>query len=1186
MQATVVRKIFLVALLAFSAIVLKAQVPSFNMILNGDTTITECKGKVYDSGGPSGIYSANEHSIFRICSNSSVTLNFSFFDLEAGSDSLYVYDGTSLIGGYTGQVSPGAVTATSGCMVLVFVSDFALNKFGFAAQWTSVVAPPVPPTFSVSPQPACSTNTVDLLFSRNIHCDSLTINDFSVFSINNTLNPLTTAVAGLICVNDSTQSVRVTLSAPLTINCEYVVRVNYSMLDNCDSLWTFILRDTSLVNDCPFVITATALPSFSVCANTCTQVTASVAPTGCLAYNYYWSHGLPNGAVQSICPTASTIYTVSVQPAVGGPIQTKTILVSILSPTITFPGQDTTICQSVKAFTVLATPPGGSWSGAGMLITKPGTFNPDSAGGGLHTIYYTIGGQCKDSLRITVNAVDAGLAQASCPGAPSFMLSGGTPPGGAWSGTPFVTGGGLFNPSTIGSYTVVYTSPNGCTESKVVTVGSLNINSSRDTICESIRHYQLNFSPPGGTWLNNNWAFSDLINGIIQPQFMNPGNQNFVYSINGCTDTIKLYLKPSDVGGNFVVCQGTLADTLRIPDPPGGTWATVFQTFVGPSGLQTNWGFYDPSVPPNNSEEWFQYTAPNGCIDTLRIYTRSTEVSVDTLFYCSTDMDSVFLNAYRTPGGGLWTGPALISYPPVYDRKFYFKPSLAGPGLHTLLYTANNCTDTLRIVVYPGTLSFADTSVCSIMPTFPIDLQVIGNGIKWYGYGIVNADSGLFNPAITGSVTSTVYYTTRVNGCGASVDVTVYQFTAAQINGLNTTYCFNDSAFNLSVNPTGGVLSGPGIVGNTFNPSIAGNGAHQIVYYYVGSGGASCSTSDTIQVTVYPAITTTLTATNDSLCIGDNAIISLAATTGVPFANITYAWNNGLPAINTHQVFPSITTTYIVNTNDNCSDEKTDSITILVYPTFSQTATTTDTLCYGLSGTAAVTVVGAGSNYAYSWSTNPAKTTASITGLAGNIYTVKITDKNSGCFIDTVIKIPSYTKIKSLFSVNPKYACIPYEQRSLTMLDLSLNAQTGFWIFSNGDTIPFVKGVNPQITLQDPGNYSATLLIYNEGGCTDESSVDICILEPTSIFIPDIFSPNGDGLNDVFYVRGKGIRELKFVVYDRWGEKVFETKDSGIGWDGTFRGKDVPAGVYIWLVEAELFDETEISEKGNLTLVR
>jgi gliding motility-associated-like protein len=88
------------------------------------------------------------------------------------------------------------------------------------------------------------------------------------------------------------------------------------------------------------------------------------------------------------------------------------------------------------------------------------------------------------------------------------------------------------------------------------------------------------------------------------------------------------------------------------------------------------------------------------------------------------------------------------------------------------------------------------------------------------------------------------------------------------------------------------------------------------------------------------------------------------------------------------------------------------------------------------------------------------------------------------------------------------------------------------------------------------------------------------------IFIPNIFSPNNDGLNDVLYVRGEGIAQLSFVIFNRWGEKVFESNDPHQGWDGMFKGKQAETGVYVYLVEARLENGMTVKRSGNVTLVR
>ncbi len=90
----------------------------------------------------------------------------------------------------------------------------------------------------------------------------------------------------------------------------------------------------------------------------------------------------------------------------------------------------------------------------------------------------------------------------------------------------------------------------------------------------------------------------------------------------------------------------------------------------------------------------------------------------------------------------------------------------------------------------------------------------------------------------------------------------------------------------------------------------------------------------------------------------------------------------------------------------------------------------------------------------------------------------------------------------------------------------------------------------------------------------------------TRIFIPDIFSPNGDANNDLLFVRGQGIVTMDFRVYARWGELVHNALRLDDGWNGQFRGADVPSGVYAYTLKALLNDGEIIELTGNITLVR
>lgn len=148
------------------------------------------------------------------------------------------------------------------------------------------------------------------------------------------------------------------------------------------------------------------------------------------------------------------------------------------------------------------------------------------------------------------------------------------------------------------------------------------------------------------------------------------------------------------------------------------------------------------------------------------------------------------------------------------------------------------------------------------------------------------------------------------------------------------------------------------------------------------------------------------------------------------------------------------------------------------------------------------------------------------------------------------------------------------------------NSYTYTWAAS--ETLSATDIYNPIATPLETTLY--TLNISHSNGCINESSILLVVqnalCEAPFIFIPKGFTPNQDGKNDILFVRSNIIEELYFAIYSRWGQKVFETTDSSQGWDGTFEGKALQAGVFGYYVQAKCFNGEEYFKKGNVTLLR
>lgn len=129
---------------------------------------------------------------------------------------------------------------------------------------------------------------------------------------------------------------------------------------------------------------------------------------------------------------------------------------------------------------------------------------------------------------------------------------------------------------------------------------------------------------------------------------------------------------------------------------------------------------------------------------------------------------------------------------------------------------------------------------------------------------------------------------------------------------------------------------------------------------------------------------------------------------------------------------------------------------------------------------------------------------------------------------------------------------------------------------------------NPTATVNETTIYE--LVIRDQNGCSNSASLQIVVLNPDcgepNIFVPNGFTPDGDGLNDQLFVRGNNITELYFVVYDRWGEKVFETDSQDRAWDGTFNGRQLTPDVYGYYLQVTCGNGQQYFNKGNITLIR
>ncbi|MEO5783390.1 MAG: gliding motility-associated C-terminal domain-containing protein, partial [Ginsengibacter sp.] len=194
-------------------------------------------------------------------------------------------------------------------------------------------------------------------------------------------------------------------------------------------------------------------------------------------------------------------------------------------------------------------------------------------------------------------------------------------------------------------------------------------------------------------------------------------------------------------------------------------------------------------------------------------------------------------------------------------------------------------------------------------------------------------------------------------------------------------------------------------------------------------------------------------------------------------------------------------------------------------------------------------------------------------------YIVTITD-TLGCpkpSFDTVVVIVQ----KVIADAGPRDTTIVVNQ------PLQLNASGGqfyLWIPSTGLNNNAIA--NPVAILNDNIQYVVT--VSTAAGCFATDTINVTVYKiPAGLYIPNAFTPNGDGLNDVFRPIALGIKQIHyFKIYNRWGQLMFSTTQQNQGWDGTFKSKPQDAGVFVWIVEGVDYLGNKITQKGTVTLIR
>jgi gliding motility-associated-like protein len=436
-------------------------------------------------------------------------------------------------------------------------------------------------------------------------------------------------------------------------------------------------------------------------------------------------------------------------------------------------------------------------------------------------------------------------------------------------------------------------------------------------------------------------------------------------------------------------------------------------------------------------------------------------------------------------------------------------------------------------------------------------------------------------------------------GCSDIDSVVINEPTLVVINTISpaVTICIGQNT-NITATATGG--SGAGYI-YTWDNGLGAGQAHTVspavntTYTVTAVDANNCpSAAATVTVTVNPPLTVVASA-DVSICPNGQTQISAvgAGGNGGPY---TYTWNNGVGAGQSPQVSPAVTTTYIVTLSDNCSPDVFDSVIVTVNPapvvTFS---VDTLSICETPNRPFEFYNTTAGGTASASWlfgdggTANGDTVSHSYPGPGTYDVTLTVTSPAAagGCSasLTKVGYVQVYNNPTADFTTNPTTTTM--FDPTVNFVDQSYsNIQSWSWNIGGLDTSNLQ---NPSYTFpEDVGTYLTYLTVMDNNGCVNTTSRTLIITGEYSLYVPNSFTPDGDGLNDGFAPTGFGIsdKNYAFFIYDRWGELIYETYIKFEPWTGEYKGKLVPNDVYVWKVKFVDINGKSHTKIGRVTVTK
>jgi len=942
-------------------------------------------------------------------------------------------------------------------------------------------------------------------------------------------------------------------------------------------------------------VTINPLPVPTATSNSAVCLNQPLNFTGTGGTTYTWTgpggytSATQNPVIASAQATNAGTYTLTVTDNNGCINNTSTGVVVNPLPSITVTNPTVCVNQTIN---LSAT--GGTayvWSGPASFSSaqqNPSITNASTLMTGAYNVTVTSAQGCTDTAVSSVSVITLPVpvitSNTPCVGATlSFTGNGGT--GYSWSGpngflstaqNPAIPNVSL---AANGIYTLVVTAGT-CSD---VTTQSVTVNplptptvSSNSPVC---LNQPINFSSGGGTgyvWQGPGSFASANQNPIIGSAALgDAGNYTVtVTDANGCVSStvtnvvvnnlptitvthpsvcVNQTINLSAVGGTAYVWSGPASFSSALQNPSITNAATVMT------------GAYNVTV-----------TSAQGCTNTSVSNVQVVALPVPSI---SSNTPCVGSTLNLNGGGGTsynWSGPN--GFTSASQNPNITNVSLAANGVYTLVVSAATCSDVTTQSVTINPLPTPNiTGTGAVCLNQPISLTVSGGtSFVWSGPNNYSGSGANVNIATAGSVHAGVYTATVTDGNGCSNSTTFpVVVNALPVIQMNAPAVCENTSINLTA--SGGntfAWQGPNsFTSNVQFPVIANATPVMAGQYTVTVTDMNgCTSTSLTSVTVNPMPSPTVTS-NSPVCINQTITLSSGAPTGVTY---TWAGPNGFVASNQNLAIKPASLghsgIYIVTVKDNIGCAATASVSVVVNGlpegivvadkttgcapmcvTFTCQATSSVQSCVwdlGIGLTASGSIVTRCYNQ-----DGPFEIKAYYTDINGC--------SNTSTFNIVVHPVPTAD-----FNFAPQR---PVENEPIEFTNSSYGPGiTSYsWYFSSLSN-SVITQQNPTLTFDKPGGYLAALVVMNDKGCTDTIMRTVIVGEDYGLYVPDAFTPNGDGINDVFFPKGFGITKYELNIFDRWGELLFTTTDFAEGWKGNYTGRTdeiVPVGVYVWHIK-------------------